>query len=102
MNSQTRHTDNDNVSLLSERSLTEMLASDTSQPSLTSSPLRSQGDSTADSNDRIVLLESRLLASSIQLEGQTDENIRLKNVIQLLEKEIDSKKKTDKTQKNEI
>ena len=79
-----------------------MLASDTPQPSLTSSPLRSQGDSTADSNDRIVLLESRLLASSIQLEGQTDENIRLKNVIQLLEKEIDSKKKTDKTQKNEI
>ena len=102
MNSQTRHTDNDNVSLLSERSLTEMLASDTPQPSLTSSPLRSQGDSTADSNDRIVLLESRLLASSIQLEGQTDENIRLKNVIQLLEKEIDSKKKTGKTQKNEI
>ena len=100
----TTRIDDENASiLLTERSLTEMLASDTPQPSLSSSPIHRQSDITnGNANDKIVLLESRLLASSISLEGQTLENERLKNAIELIEKEVDSMKKTDKSQKNEI
>ena len=89
--------ENDSI-LLTERSLTDMLASDTPQPILSSSP-HSANNSSQNGN---ILQESRLLALSLQLEGQTNEVERLKNVVDLLESEITAMKKVDKSQKSEI
>ena len=74
---------NDNI-LLTERSLTDKLASDTPQPILSSSP---HSVNNCSQNDNI-LQESRMLALSLQLEGQTNEDEKLKNVVDLLESEI--------------
>ena len=52
--------------------------------------------------DKIISLEAHLTASEIRLEGEICENNRLRNYIELLESDIEDKKKTEKRQKSEI
>ena len=83
--------------LISDNSLTDLLAS--ADDLLNSS----QAENHSDSNDNeIIRLESKLVASEIELQGERDERIALQNQIELLMSEIDKMKKIDKNQKCEI
>ena len=88
----------DNVDILiSYNSLTDLLAS---ADNLLNS---SQAENHSDSNvNEIVRLESKLVASEIELQGERHECIALQNQIELLMSEIDKMKKIDKNQKCEI
>ena len=88
----------DNVDILiSDNSLTDLLAS---ADNLLNS---SQAENHSDSNvNEIVRLESKLVASEIELQGERDERIAHQNQIELLMSEIDKMKKIDKNQKCEI
>ena len=93
-------TSNDGSFLLTERSLTDMLASTSPVNAANLNSHEDRCDCT--SKERIIMLESQLTASVIACEGEVLENKRLLNYIELLEAELESKTKTEKRQKNEI
>ena len=86
----------DNSILITDRSLTDMLASNTVQ---SDSQLP---DNMNESQDEIIRLESKLLASEIELQYEKNERLSLQCQVELLMKEIDDFKKTDKHQKFQI
>ena len=88
----------DNVDILiSDNSFTDLLASADYWL------YWSQAENHSDSNDNeIVRLESKLVASEIELQGERDERLALQNQIKLLMSEIDKMKKIDKNQNCEI
>ena len=59
---------------------------------LTSDADSTHGDTTS-ANDRIIELESQLVASAISLEGEKNEVARLKQHISLLEEDYDKQKR---------
>ena len=78
----------DGVSFLSDRSLREMLASADERS-------REDADSSGDNIDhqqRLIEVESKLVATAIALEGEQDETTRLKAHIELLESEYSEQK----------
>ena len=93
-------TSNDGSFLLTERSLTDMLASTSPVNAANLNSHEDRCDCT--SKERIIMLESQLTASVIACEGEVLENKRLLNYIELLEAELESKTKTEKRQKSEI
>ena len=78
----------------SNRSLTDMLASENIDIN--------QSKCTESHDDFVLRLEARIVAADIEIQGLRDERIALNNQVELLMLEIDSFKKTDKVQKNEI
>ena len=86
----------DNSILITDRSLTDMLASNTVH---NDSQLP---DNMNESQDEIIRLESKLLASEIELQYEKNERLSLQCQVELLMKEIDDFKKTDKHQKFQI
>ena len=82
--------------LITDCSLTDMLASYTVQ---SDSQLP---DNMNESRDEIIRLESKLLASEIELQYEKNERLSLQCQVQLLMKEIDDFKKTDKHKKFQI
>ena len=87
--------------LVSDRSLTDMLAS-------ANMPISSQCDKDTEphneesNGDAVLRLEARVLAANIELQGVSAERAALQQQVELLISEIDSLKKVDKTQKNVI
>ena len=52
--------------------------------------------------DRIVRIKANLVATNLELQCKQDECLALQNQVDILMQEIDSYKKTDKNQKNEV
>ena len=93
--------DTDEHILLTDRSLTDLLASaDAGDHSNNSSHDKS---TMPESNEEMILrLEAKLLATNIEIQAEINERISLQNQVELLMSEIDTLKKTDKNQKSEI
>ena len=104
-------TEQSNFSMLQDRSLTDMLDSAfnttdsnelrqsgaVSNTLSNSSPETNVNPEMCESNElsySCIQLESQLMSAGFQIESLTDENLRLKNQINLLEDEIDKYKKT--------
>ena len=87
--------DTDEHILLTDRSLTDLLASaDAGDHSNDSSHDKS---TMPESNEEIILrLEAKLLATNIEIQAEINERISLQNQVELLMSEIDTLKKTDK------
>ena len=87
--------------LITDQSLTDLLAAtDVRIPANDSS---TENNTLSESKDQLILrLESKLLATNIELQAEIDEKISLQNQVDVLMAEIDSLKKTDKSQKNGI
>ena len=81
--------DNDVDILVSDQSLTDMLASHAD-------------NQTEPNDDLMVRMEAKLVASEIELQAERDERISLQHQVELLMSEIDNMKKTDKNKKCEI
>lgn len=105
---QTDDTSDADLSMLSERSLSDMLASafsstGESEPSTRDSQtLSTQAGGPSEDNMQTIQLESQLLAARIQMECATDEKSRLINQVQILETEIDKYKKTQHNLKSQV
>ena len=93
--------DTDEHILLTDRSLTDLLASaDAGDHSNDSSHDKS---TMPESNEEMILrLEAKLLATNNEIQAEINERISLQNQVELLVSEIDTLKKTDKNQKSEI
>ena len=92
------HCDPDASMLVSDKSLTDMLAS-VGEPMPDGEDQLSSGES---NQDAMLRLEARVLAANIELQGVSNERAALQQQIDLLMTEIDKFKKLDKTQKFEI
>ena len=87
--------------LVNDQSLTDLVMSEnTGNISCISSK---EQNSTSESNEDLILrLEAKLLSTNIELQAEKNERIALNNQVELLMCEIDSLKKNDRNQKNEL
>ena len=86
--------------LVSDRSLTDMLSS--ANMPISSFDKDTEPHNEESNGDAVLRLEARVLATNIELQGVSAERAALQQQVELLLSEIDSLKKVDKTQKNEI
>ena len=87
--------------LFSDKRLTDLLSSENvGDISMNSA---NENNPLPESNEELILrLEAKLLSSDIQLQAEQNERIALHNQVELLMGEIDSLKKTDRTQKKKL
>ena len=93
--------DNNDGALITDQSLTDLLAAtDVTNFSNDSS---NSNNSLPESNDQMILrLEAKLLATNIELQAEINEKNSLQNQVDILMAEMDSLKKIDKNQKNQL
>ena len=93
--------DNHDRILITDQSLTDLLAATDVGDPLNNSV--NENITASESDDQMILrLEAKLLATNIELQAEINERNALQNQVDILMTEIDSFKKTDKNQKNEI
>ena len=83
-----------------DHSLSDMLAS-ALRESTPESRVQHQSDMSSELTN-VISLESQLVASRLEIERESNENTRLRTIIDLLEEELDGYKKTCKSPKQEI
>ena len=93
--------DNHDRILITDQSLTDLLAATDVGDPLSNSV--DENITVSESDDQMILrLDAKLLATNIELQAEINERNALQNQVDILMTEIDSFKKTDKNQKNEI